>query len=437
MDELVKNNTRVTFMLLPAGVVLGIVVLLSVLLVWRPPREFTIATGREGGAYYAFAQEYQQRLAALGYTLRIRETAGAIETLELLNAGEVDVGFVQNTVSPGIANPDLSTLAAVYYEALWIFYRDDLNPPPENVAELAGLRINIGEVGSATNATNLSLLELNGVTPENAILSMLPTREAAQQLKDGELDVLMTLAGAAAPQEIELMNTPGIRLLPLERAAAYASRFKNLTRVTLPEGVISLSDNIPPQDTPMIAARATLVTTDDLHPDLARLLLIVADDVHRSGGIFEAPNEFPSSTLVGIPMNADAARYLANGPTELEQYLPLWLASRLERFIFIFLPVSIILYSVLKGIPALTNSVSEYRIKRRYNELRTIERSYTTYDRLQLQNAIVHLETSREDIVQQSLIPTHLMSDLYDVQYHTERVIERLRSRLVMLDETG
>jgi TRAP-type uncharacterized transport system substrate-binding protein len=65
--------------LLLAAIVLIALVLLARFLGLEPPREFTIATGREGGAYYAFAQQYQERFAEEGYTLHIRPTAGSVE----------------------------------------------------------------------------------------------------------------------------------------------------------------------------------------------------------------------------------------------------------------------------------------------------------------------------------------------------------------------
>ncbi len=78
-----------------AILVTAVIYLLIRILGIEPPREFTIAAGREGGAYYAFAEQYKERFAEEGYTLHIRPTAGSHETIDLLNSGEVDAGFVQ------------------------------------------------------------------------------------------------------------------------------------------------------------------------------------------------------------------------------------------------------------------------------------------------------------------------------------------------------
>ncbi len=50
----------------------------------RPPQEFTIATGREGGAYYQFATQYRDIVAEEGYTLNIRPYSVAFLFFSLL-----------------------------------------------------------------------------------------------------------------------------------------------------------------------------------------------------------------------------------------------------------------------------------------------------------------------------------------------------------------
>ena len=290
----------IRWILLAVVAVLGLLVLLRLLGV-QPPDEFTIATGRQGGAYYAFAEQYQERFAEEGVILNIRETAGSLETIELLNAGEVDVGFVQNSLFTDLVSPELRTLASLYYEPLWIFYNDELPVLLRDVSDLAGLRINVGEEGSATQNSGSIVLNANGVTAENSTFVTLPTSEAVEQLKAGDIDAMLYIAGASAPLVTELLSTPGIKLLPFGNAEAYTRRFKTASKVTLPKGVIDLGQNIPSQDVDLIAARATLVASDQLHPDLARLLLIIATQVHSTGGIWNGQVSSHRPTMSPFP----------------------------------------------------------------------------------------------------------------------------------------
>ena len=415
----------VRWILLVIVVVIVLALLIQILGI-RPPREFTIATGRKGGAYHTFAEQYAQRFSKEGYTLTIRETAGTIETLDLLTSGEVDVGFVQNSVFGDRADPSLSTLASLFYEAMWIFYRDGLPNPPQSIADLQGLRINGGEAGSANQTSTLAVLALNGITTATTDILTLSAPDAAEGLKNGTLDVSIMVSGAASPLVQELLKTPGINLLPVVNSQAYAARFKNVTAVTLPMGIIDFAGNVPPQDVPLIANRATLVANDRLHPDLARLLLIIATEVHSRGGIFEEDGEFPNSQYVEIPMNADAVRYLENGPTGLERYLPLWLASRLERLIFLLLPVALIAYPLLRGLPSIAAAFNEYRLKRRYQRLREIEKQYRGYSVEELDAVIADLEAYQREINERVNVPTGMLDALYDLRMHTGLTLDRL-----------
>jgi TRAP transporter TAXI family solute receptor len=414
---------------------LGVIGILYALVGVRPPKEFTIATGRQGGAYYFYAQEYQRLLAEQGYTLNIRETAGTIETIELLESGDVDVGFVQNTAIGSTPSSPLTTLAALYYEALWIFYRDDIAVDPSRISELSGLRINIGEEGSGGYQAILGLLAMNNISDQNATLSTLSDDEAAQRLKDGELDVMMTFLGATSPLVTDLATTPGIDLAPVRRAATYASRFKNLAALTLPEGVIDFAADVPPEDTPLLATRATLVAGPTLHPDLANLLVILAADIHGHGGIFEAPGEFPAPTAVGIPMNADAERYMASGSTFLERYFPLTLASRLERILLLLVPIALIAYPILRGTLSLSHVYYSDRLKWRYRALRSIDREYKSYDKTQLEEAITLLSAEQDSLASDMTVPTTMLDDLYNLHYHTSLVLDRLQARLAVLEQ--
>jgi TRAP transporter TAXI family solute receptor len=415
------------------GVLVAIVIYVLVnLLGVRPPKEFTIATGREGGAYYAFAEQYKGRLAEEGYTLHIRPTAGSHETIGLLQAGEVDAGFVQSTAYAAYGDHGISgltTLASLYYEPMWVFFRQGLAQPPTRIAELKGLRIGVGEEGSGTYSSSTFLLAQNGVNEHNSAFLVGPLSEAAEQLRVGELDAMMIVAGAESPLLTDLLMAPDIGLLPIKRANAYTSRYKDVFSVALHEGVIDLEKNIPPQDKQLLAATATLVANDDLHPDLARLLLIIATEIHSKGGILEDAGEFPAPVFVGIPMNLDAARYLENGPTGLERVLPLWMASRLERFIFLLLPAALIIYPLFRGTPLALGFMNRYRIKRRYVYLREVDQKSRTYDRDELDKAIAQLKAFEQDISGRMNVPTSVLDEYYELRLHTTLTLDRLQAR--------
>lgn len=417
-----------------AIVVFFVIYLLITIFGIQPPHEFTIATGQEGGAYHTFAKQYQKRFGEEGYTLHIRPTSGSHETIDLLNSGEVDAGFIQNTAYEDRDISQLSTLASLYYEPLWIFYDQDLLETPHKIADLEGLRINIGEIGSGTFVGSTAVLDANGISEENSTIIIAPSGQAAEMLKSGEIDVMMVIAGAESSFIQGLLKTPGIELMPEPRTTAYTSHIKTLSSVVLGEGVIDLDRNIPAEDKQLLATRATLVANDDLHPDLARLLLVIAGDVHTPGGILEDPGEFPAPIFIGIPMNKDALRYLERGSTGLDSFLPLWMASRLERVFFLLIPIVLVLYPLLRGAPSGVRYMYRYRLKRRYQYLREVEIRFKTLDLDEVNAAIAELETYQNDLDENAPVPASMLPEYYSLRVHTNHTLDRLRVRRTRLE---
>jgi TRAP-type uncharacterized transport system substrate-binding protein len=68
-----------------------------------PPRQMTITSGSESGAYHAYARRYAELLATNGITLEIKTSAGSLQNLERLNKGEADIAFVQGGIN-GVVN---------------------------------------------------------------------------------------------------------------------------------------------------------------------------------------------------------------------------------------------------------------------------------------------------------------------------------------------
>ena len=91
-----------------------------------PPRRIVLASGTESGLYSRHAQRYREILARDGVIVETRRTAGAAENLWLLldPSSGVDVAFLQGGVARFPEADNLEMLASLYYEPLWVFYRD-------------------------------------------------------------------------------------------------------------------------------------------------------------------------------------------------------------------------------------------------------------------------------------------------------------------------
>ena len=81
-----------------------------------PPSKITIATGFKGSSFEYFGQRYRERLAArAGVAVQLRETAGAVENLRLLQDPKsgVHIGFVTGDVPDSSHAPEVLSLGPI------------------------------------------------------------------------------------------------------------------------------------------------------------------------------------------------------------------------------------------------------------------------------------------------------------------------------------
>lgn len=416
----------------------GAVLLLLALGWWvsrsLPPQEFTIATGREGGGYYQAALSYQKFAAARGYTLNIRQTAGSVETLRLLESGEVDLGFVQGGVAADADPALLSSVGSMYYEPLWIAYRrDSFDEPVAYLDELDGKRINVGEEGSGTKVLAETILAETGVATDTGAVSTLAPSEAIAALAAGTLDTAFFVNSAQAPVLREILANPDLAIMDVALADAYASRLNFLTGLVAPAGVVDLRARRPAEDVHLLGTAANLVMRNDFHPDLLRLVVMAAVATHQTGGIFEQRYEFPNGLYTDLPVNAKVRAYqeqLKNGESILDNYLPFWAAALVDRYLLFVVPALLLLVPILGRSPLLYQFFMRFKITRWYRKVREVEHSVGTMDHAEeFGEAYRALDDVNETLANSLRVTQFFMPDLYHLRTHVEFVRRQVQKQ--------
>jgi len=419
---------KLAWVIVPAPALMVIVLLfLNHLVEPLPPRRITLSTGRENGAYYMFAKEYAKLAAADGFTVEIVTGAGTVETLKRLKAGQVMAGFVQGGTAEAAPTEGLLSLGSLYYEPIWLFHRR--NRPLRGLNDLRGLSIQIGEEGSGIRPLALRLLRDSGVTPQNSQLLALTSEGAATALEAGRIDAAFFIMAPTVPLVRRLLLSPTVSLWSVRRTIAYTTRYRFLSTVTLGEGAVDLVTNVPSQDVLLLAATATLVVREDVHPVIVRLLLKNAEIVHSRPGLFEAPNTFPSDAFVELPLHEVARRYLRKGPPLLERYLPFWIAVTVERWALLLLPAVGILLPLIRILPSLYNSQNRKRITRWYREVHEIDHALASATPEEAKAAAERLRALQSRLAQIPPPPAGLMGEYYDLKLHIEWLIEKADDR--------
>lgn len=340
-----------------------------------PPREIVLASGPAASLYHQHAQRYIEALGRHGVRVVERMTEGAGENLQLLGDPKsgVDVAFVQGGQAHTPEAAGVEMIASLYYQPLWIFSRRGEHV--DALAALKGKKVSTGMPGSGSAALGLPLLAASGVTAENSHLVPLPTDRARAALLAREVDAALMVGGARTPAIAAALADPALELANLAHASAYPQRYPFLTRHTLYAGAVSFApDVLPATDVALVTTETMLASRTGLHPAIVNLLLETVRDEHDDQGFFETPGEFPNVEQVDFPVNPDALRHKRFGPSLMYRYLPFWVATAVEWFVIIAVPLLIVVLPVVRSLPAITRWHVRSRIYRWYGELKLLER---------------------------------------------------------------
>ena len=388
------------------------------------PRSFVLATGSEQGAYFAFGRQYQERLRESGIEVEVLVTAGSLENLDLLEAGRADVAFVQGGTVEKPAPEQLTGLASLYYEPLWVFLRKGVGA--ERLSDLAGHRIQVGNAGSGTRAVALQLLKENGVTESNAELIELAQGPAVASLKDGSSDALFLVASPRSTTVCGLMELDGssITLMNIRRALTYERRYPYLKMLTVSEGLFDLKQNLPDREIRTVSPTAQLVATNDFHPALVPLLVEAAEAIHGTGDLFATPGSFPSSKNLDLPLSKASRRYFVHGRSLLYRMLPFPVAALLDRLKILLLPLLTLLLPLLKIAPPIYRWRIRSKITRWYKVVRGVDqRIRTSAGPEDLARLAEELKRVRQEIDHVEVSPGY-MEEYYNLRMHLDRVRE-------------
>lgn len=422
----------------PVAILLAFFILLiaafSVLwvLIPPPPKVIHMASGFPSGLYYQFGERLKAELAKDGVKLELKATGGTVENLALLNDPKsgIDFAMVQGGVADVSQNPKLVSIAGMFYEPVWLWYREGAFKSDGGqlrvLDQLKGKRVSIGNEGSGTLALSEALLKMSGISTHDFQVERLKPDQTVEKLKQGELDAAFLVVAAEAPILPKFYAIPGIRLMNFEQADAYARNLPYLSKVNVPRGLLSIAHDLPRQDIQVIAATATLVAKDNISPAVVSLLMGASYDVLKSYSRLQKVGEFPSGVGLDFPLQVDADIYLKDGPSFLHRELPFWTAVWVGRFVKIVIPLLVILIPLFTYVPAVKNFFLRLKLAQVYGELKAIEKDALNPDLKEknfqeldsIERKVANIKVSMMD-----------SKELFDLKGHLGEVRARLNQR--------
>jgi TRAP transporter TAXI family solute receptor len=399
-----------------------------------PPRQVVLATGADGGAYQSYGEKLKVYLEMQGVDVELRETAGAVENIGLLQADSgVDVAFVQGGLVADTAPQGIVALGSLYLEPVWVFVRSDIEI--EAVADLLGKRLSVGAEGSGTRVVIKRFLAANDIDADNAVLLDVAADALPDAFAANEIDAAFLIGGAESEIVTGLVALENVMLLGLRRADAYSRRAPYLTKVVLPEGVLDLRTNKPAAEIETVALTAMLAVREDIHPAVTDLLMMAANDVFDDHTILADAGEFPSPKNIDLPLSAEAKRFYERGPPFLMRYLPFWAATLVDRMWVLLLPLIGLLVPLFKLMPPLYHWRIRRKLLQRYAELRQIDPQYNPVESEDDRNArllrILELDTETVDVA----VPRDYSDDIYKLRRDIDLVRRKLGEVAIQADD--
>ena len=394
-----------------------------------PKKELTIAAGSKNGTYFKIAQKYKKLLEKENVTVYILETKGSLHNTQLLQEKKADIGFVQSGILNENNNKNIQSLASIYYEPLWVFYKNE-GYQINYIIELIGKKIAIGSTGSGTFDLSTKILNDNGINNSNSEFLTYNSSKAKEALINGDIDVLLTVISPNSNIVQELLEDPKINVLSIQRAQAYSRKYAYLSTLNLYEGTMDLYRNIPNNNMNLLAATANLVTTQGVPHELIRLLLKKVKEVHKHKSLFAQENQFPNTLNLDTQINKESLKYLRNGDSWLESIFPYWIASNMDRLKILLIPLLTLMFPLLKVVAPLYRWTMRSKIYKWYKTINEIDKKLKGLNNSELKIELKNLATLQTSIQEHTNVPMSFMGEYYNLLIHIELIINKINNKL-------
>lgn len=306
-----------------ACLILTVCALLTLSSCGNRKESLNLSTAATTGALYPIgascAAVWNDKLSNI--TVNSQASNGGVENLNLLQAGEVDMGFAVTSIMyqsfygeggfAGNANPKLRVLTGLYYNPNQVVASGESGVT--TLTQLAGTRFAPGAAGSTTlEETEHHFLAAGIPYPDGINAQYVGFTEAVDLIRNRQLDGAWIMAGVPNSAVTEVITTAGGHLVPISDDVidALIAKYPWYARYTIPAG----SYEGQSEDITTTAIKLCLFASADMDDDTAYRLVRAfwenIDTIAASNGALKGLRvEDAVTDLAGLPLHDGAARY--------------------------------------------------------------------------------------------------------------------------------
>ena len=285
------------------------------------PQDLVMGTGSTGGTYFALggamANAINNKLADKKITITVQSTGASVENINLINAGEMDLGIAMNNVAAdahegtGSFSAPVTNVRAigVVYNEVYQIVANAATTKAKTVEELKGLKIAVGPAGSGTVGLTEQIFKAAGLDIDKDIQRQSDSfGDAATKMQDGHIDAACNTLAVPASSIVEMTTSMDLNYINIsdEILAQLPSYF---TRKVIPAGTYPKQT----EDCETVTCKAVLYCSADLDDET---VYEITKAYYTSGDEIAAAHETGKEVdvetcLEGVttPIHPGAARY--------------------------------------------------------------------------------------------------------------------------------
>jgi len=399
-----------------------------------PPRDVYLAVGQKGSLFEGLGKKYVSEFAQQGVRLHLVNTKGSVANMTAL-VDKDDSVSAAITIS-GVANKgeykNIYSLGSIEYVPLWLFYRGEEFKGKRAYEFFMDKRVAIGNKGSASENVLRKVLSLSDITLEKRENFLnIPDQEAIQLVLDGKIDAVCIMDGLNGENVQKLLKQTDIHILSFPYAPAYAKKLPIYSTVVVPMGSLDLKAYRPEKDIVLLAATASLLVDEDVHPVIQQLFLLAAKKISlETDPFFSAPEYFPTYVDRTFSLSQVAQKFYEQGPPSFRDRLPLWLIDYAGRVWFLLLGAFAVIYPLFKLFPSYRRMHSSMIIGDAFEELRNIEQQTSQAQSIAVLQSLIEQLNRLDAVTTECSITSEEIKNLYSMKSAMNLVRQRIEKNI-------
>jgi len=294
--------------------------------------KIVVGTGGNTGTYFAYTNVVGSILKdKTGYDFSVVSTGGSVANLKGIEVGDYKMAIVQNDTMINAYNgltdnfttkiTNFSVVAEVYSEVVQVVVDAKYKDTVKTLADLKGLRVSVGDIGSGTYNNTKELLAAVGLDIDKDIIqSNLSVGSSADAMKDGGLDAFFFTSGAPTTAITELIQAKDIYLLSIDDAVMdnfiASHKIDGKYEVYAKVSITNDQYSCIPKDAPIttIGVTATFIVDNSLTSDqvynITKALWENKDEIAKGHAVGKGMNINNATVTIGnVPVHEGALKY--------------------------------------------------------------------------------------------------------------------------------